>query len=364
MENETSKLLNPMGRLESLDVFRGFTMLLLISTGFGFKYLKDYPVLGFIATQFTHHPWHGMRFWDLIQPFFMFIVGVAMPFSFQKRWDRGDTWNQTFLKVIKRSITLFLFGIILHCGYNKKPVFELWNVLTQLSVTYFIAFLFMRKSLKTQLFVSSGILLFNYLAYRFIPVPGVTNPWMKDHNLGSYMDMLIMGKINPGGGWVTINFIGSTAHTMWGVMAGIILKSNRPNIKKIKILTIAGIIGVLLGLALDPITPIVKRICTSSFIIHSGGWCLLFLALFYYIVDVKNHRKWSHFLVILGMNSIFIYMFREILGGWLSDYVGIFTMPVLNHLGNFGKTIHWNFIIFIHWYLTYWLYKHKIFLKI
>ena len=358
------KLLSPPGRLESLDAFRGFTMILLISGGFGLVYLKNYPYLGFISQQLTHHPWNGMRFWDLIQPFFMFIVGVAMPFSFAKRWERGDTWNQTLLQVIRRSIILFFLGVILHCAYSNKLVWELWNVLTQLAFTYFIAFLFLKKKIRTQLIISFSILLFNYLAYKFIPLPGVTGPWEKDSNLGAFMDHILMGKINPGGGWVTINFIGSTAHTMWGVIAGLILKSDRSDTKKIKLLIIGGIIGVVLGLALDPITPIVKRICTSSFIIESGGWCLLTLALFYWIIDVKGYRKWSHFMVIAGMNSIFIYMYSQLLGKWTDNFVGIFTMPVLEHIGIAGKIIQKNIILFVFWCLACWLYKRRIFLRI
>ena len=151
---------------------------------------------------------------------------------------------------------------------------------------------------------------------------------------------------------------------MWGVIAGIVLKSERSHVQKIKMLVIGGITGVALGLALDPITPIIKRICTSSFIIESGGWCLLALALFYWIIDVRGYRKWSHFLVIVGMNSIFIYMFANLLGEWTDNFVGIFTIPFLNHLGVAGKIIHKNIILLVMWYLTYWLYKRKIFIKI
>ncbi|MFC1562595.1 acyltransferase family protein [candidate division KSB1 bacterium] len=362
MEN-SKNLSMPRSRLESLDAFRGFTMLLLISGGFGMGYLRNYQYLGFFAKHFTHHQWHGMYFWDLIQPFFMFIVGVAMPFSFLRRWNCGDTWNQTFNHVIRRSLTLLLFCIILGIGWSNKIQIGLWNVLGQLAFTYFFAFLFMRFSLKKQLIISFAILLFNYILYRFVPVPGVTEPWVKGNNIGSYIDALVIGRVSPGG-WVTINLIGSTAHTMWGVMAGIILKSERTHRQKIKILLIAGISGILLGLMLDPITPIVKRICTSSFIIHSGGWCILFLTLFYYIIDVKNYRKWSRFMTILGMNCIFIYMFKGILGGSINNYVSTFTMPVLKYLGVVGLIIHKNIIVFILWYLTYWLYKNKIFIKI
>jgi len=362
--NSESKLLSPSGRLESLDVFRGFTMILLVSGGFGLHYLRDNPYVGFLAVQFTHHPWAGMYFWDLIQPFFMFIVGVAMPFSFAKRWERGDTWNQTFLHVIKRLFILFSLGVILHCSYSNRLVWELWNVLTQLSFTYLIAFLCMRKSIRTQLIISFAILLFNYLAYRFISLPGISDPWEKDSNLGAYVDKIILGKLNPGGGWVTINFIGSTAHTMWGVIAGIILKSERTDIRKIKILVIGGLTGVVLGLGLHPLTPIIKRICTSSFIIHSGGWCLLALALFYWVIDVKGYKKWAQFMVIFGMNPIFIYMFKELLGKWIYNFIGIFTKPVLGSLGVAGTIIHTNIVLFSLWYLSYWLYKRRIFIKI
>ncbi|MBA7590864.1 hypothetical protein ES708_33005 [subsurface metagenome] len=177
---DRGKPLTTTSRLESLDAFRGFTMILLVSGGFGLYYLKDYPFFGFFARQVTHHQWHGMYFWDLIQPFFMFIVGVAMPFSLALRWERGESWNRTFLHVLRRSVTLFFLGVMLHCAYNGRLVWELWNVLTQLSVTYLVAFLFMRKPIKTQLAISLAILLFNYLAYRFIPLEGVTDPWMKD----------------------------------------------------------------------------------------------------------------------------------------------------------------------------------------
>ncbi len=358
------KMLSPEGRLVSLDAFRGFTMILLISSGFGFPYLIDYQFLGFFARQLTHHPWHGMYFWDLVQPFFMFIVGVAMPFSFLKRWERGDTWNQTFLHVIKRSVILFLLGVILHCAHAHKLVWELWNVLTQLAFTYLIAFLFLRKPVKTQIIISFAILLFNYLIYKFIQIPGFSESWVKDKNLGSFMDMVLLGKLNAGGGWVTINFIGSSVHTMWGVIAGLIIKSDREEIQKVKLLVIGGIAGVVLGLAIDPVTPIIKRICTSSFIIHSGGWCFLTLAFFYWIIDIKGYKRWTLFMIVVGTNPIFIYMFQQLLGGWTNNFIGIFTMPVLEHLGVAGKILQKNIVLLFLWYMTYWLYKRKIFIKI
>jgi predicted acyltransferase len=357
-------LLPLSGRLESLDVFRGLTMILLIAGGFGLPALAGDPVFGFLGRQFIHHPWHGLRFEDLIQPFFMFIVGVAMPFSFGRRWERGETWGRTFRHVIQRSIILFLLGVTLHITFAGKYVWELWNVLTQLSVTYLVAFLFMRKSIRTQLIVSFTILLANYLLYRFFPVPGSINPWEKDHNFGSSMDMILMGKLNPGGGWVAINIIGSTAHTMWGVIAGLVLRSARPDGAKIRLLVAAGIAGVILGLALDPVTPIVKRICTSSFIIETGGISLLALALCFWALDVKGWKRWALIPVAVGMNPIFLYLTYELLGTWLRTTAAVFEKPFLDPSGIAGTILIANAVLAVQLYLAWRLWKRRIFFKI
>ena len=153
----------PQGRLMSLDFFRGFTMFLLIGEGTHIYDLLIAPELSgtfvsTIGTQFHHHPWNGLRFWDLIQPFFMFIVGVAMPFSIGKRWEHGDTWGATFRHALQRSFLLLLFGWALYCIGPGKLTFELWNVLAQLSFTYLVAFLMMRKSSATQIAFTFGLL--------------------------------------------------------------------------------------------------------------------------------------------------------------------------------------------------------------
>ena len=312
MEKE---LITPVSqkRLVSLDAFRGFTMIMLTSWAFGLYNLKDLPHVGFIANQFTHHPWNGLYFWDLIQPLFMFIVGVAMPFSFAKRWERGETWNRTLLHVIRRSVTLFVLGLIIVCWSRRTLVWEPFDVLNHIAVAYFVAFLFMRKSIRWQIIISFVILLGYDLAYRIIPVPGVIEPWLKDNNLGVYIDKILLGK-NIGGNWNSFNVISSSVQTMWGVIAGLVLKSSRPEYEKLKLITLGGIIGVVLGLLLDPITPIVARICSSSYTIESVGWSLLALAFFYWIVDIKGYRTWTKFMVIYGLSPIFIYSYSQLLG--------------------------------------------------
>ena len=147
------------------------------------------------------------------------------------------------------------------------------------------------------------------------------------------MDMVLMGKINNGGGWVAINFIPTAAHTIWGVVAGQLLRSGKKEMQKVKILALAGAVILLTGYLLDwtSITPIIKRICTSSFVLTSGGWALLVLAFSYWLIDVKKINNWIFPFVIVGMNSIFIYLFSNTLGGhWFNDFVSIFVEGILS----------------------------------
>lgn len=368
----------PKNRLVSLDIFRGLTMFLLIAEGTSLYHALDESFApgsfgdAFIR-QFHHHPWNGLRFWDLIQPFFMFIVGVAMWFSIQQRQRAGANWNQHFRHIAERCLILLAFGVILHIGYNKALVWELWNVLSQLSITILIAFLIMRLPDRTQILISIGLLVLTELLYRFTHIPGYDQPFVKDHNFGAYMDMVLMGKINPGGGWVAINCIPTAAHTIWGVLAGKLIAGPAPEKKKIQTLLIAGAIGLVVGYTLDwtGVTPIIKRICTSSFVLASGGWCLVVLALMYWIIDVKknntNLKFWFPVLTI-GMNPIFLYMFMETVGHqWFRDYVAIYTFGILEPL-SISETriavVNAVLVLTLVSLLSIWLYRKRLFFKI
>jgi predicted acyltransferase len=358
----------------SLDLFRGVTMFLLVAestrlySALG-RISPEGSILGELVRQFHHHPWNGLRFWDLVQPYFMFIVGVAMVFSLQKRWDRGDSWGDTTKHILRRCLILFFLGVLLHCGYSRELVWELWNVLTQLSFTILVAYLIFRLPIRTQLAISVGLLLGVELLYRWFPVPGFDQPFVKGQNFGAWLDTVLMGKIN-GGGWVAVNCVPTAAHTIWGVLAGKILMSARTAPEKVRIIAIAGLIGILAGYGMDwaGLTPIIKRICTSSFVIVSGGWCLLTLAACYWFVDMKGVKWFVMPFALVGMNPIFIYMFSETAGKqWLNGFVGIFTrgfgewfglpeniIPVVGALG----------VLACEWYLCYWLFRRRVFIKI
>lgn len=366
----TPALTTDNDRILSIDFFRGFTMFLLVGEFSElFSKLKDPffdgTIIGFIGTQVHHHPWNGLHFWDLIQPFFMFIVGVSMPFSFTKRWNRGDSWKTTLYHVLNRSFWLLFFGWALYCIAPGKIEYRFTNVLVQLSVTYTIAFLVMRKAVKWQLLLSFAMILLSFLLYQFWPVEGFNQPYVADHNFGAWFDQNIFGQLN-GGHWVSVNAIPTTAHTIWGVIAGMILMNEWPQSRKIKTLLVAGAIGVVVGLALDPVVPIIKRICTPSFVIASGGWAMIALALSYWIIDGLKVSKGVRFFAVVGMNPLFIYLFSHIGGAALVSKI---YKPFVPLFFSWGGDLAIDIVVssltwFTLWYICYWLYKQKIFIRI
>jgi predicted acyltransferase len=367
----TARLSPPVdGRLVSLDFFRGVTMFMLIGESTGLYELLRNPalngtILGAIGWQLDHHPWNGLHCWDLVQPFFMFIVGVAMPFSIGKRWRRGDSWGKTFQHALMRSALLLLFGWALYCIGPGHLTFELWNVLAQLSFTYLVAFLMMRQPARVQLGFTALLLIATELLYRLWPVAGFNQPFVPDHGFGAWVDLAIMHKLSDGH-WVAFNAIPTTAHTMWGVLAGQVLLSTRLPWQKIRILVVAGAIGVICGYALNPYTPIIKRICTTSFVIESGGWCLLALALCYWLIDVKGFKSWSTFFNIVGMNSLFIYLFTNTGGAeWFTKISKPFVMALFGRSRQLTGEIVTSIVVWgMLWGLCLWLYRKRILIKI
>src|ERR1700712_2392002 len=232
-------------RLISLDVMRGLIMILL--AGESCLVYENLHVLhlggvadGFIS-QFFHDPWHGLHFWDCVQPAFMLMAGAAMYISYHSKLQKGITWQQNFKHIAIRSLKLFLLGTGLHCVYAGKMVFELWNVLTQLSFTTIIAFLIINRPGWVQLAFSIVLLFVTEVLCRTLLRPGFNQPFVEFHNFGAWFDTVLMGKINTDG-WVAINIIPTAAHTIWGVLAGKLLMSNLSAGKKIRYLIIAGVI--------------------------------------------------------------------------------------------------------------------------
>jgi len=354
-------------RILSVDFFRGFTMFMLVSgiTGLFVEMISQHkggPIIATIGKQLDHVEWVGLYAWDLIQPFFMFIVGVAIPFSLAKRLARGDSWNKALRHAIFRSLILLLLGFMLDA---EDTTYNLCNVLAQLSFTYLVAFLLMRTDIKLQLLVSFLMILISDLLYRYWPVEGFNQPFTADHNFGSWVDIAITGNLGPEG-WVSFNAVSTSAHTIWGVLVGKMLMKDWPHRKKILTILIPGIIGIVIGYSMNPFIPIIKHICTSSFIIVSGGYCLVAMAFSYWLIDVMNFRKLGLFFAIVGMNPLFIYIFSH-RGG--KHMLTIMTRPFTYRLFICGSEILVNMVTIaavaaMMWYICYFLYKRKIFIRL
>lgn len=357
-------------RLLSLDFFRGLTMFLLVVaiTGFFTFFTSDRFSGTFLYTlgeQFEHHPWNGLRFWDLIQPFFMFIVGVAMPFSYEKRIGKGASPSSLKKHILIRCLILLLLGWWLYCIPYEKITFFFQNVLAQLSVTILLSFLIMRKTVVFQVVFSFSLLILSEILYRGFPLEGFNQPFVADHNFGAWLDMQISGELSPGH-WVSFNAIPTTAHTIWGVLAGKLLMGKRPGSLKVKILIAAGIAGLILGYGLNPVTPIIKRIATSSFVLTSGGWTFLALALSYWLIDVRKVGWGIRFFAVVGMNPLFIYLFAEAGGAELLKSVAKpFAFSLFQWAGPEVVTLVVTSVAsFLLWLICYLMYRHKIFIKI
>ena len=352
----------PQQRYLALDAYRGFIMLVLVSGGFGLAELAQHrPTFAGIANQFEHMPWEWIAFWDLIQPAFMFMVGVAMPFALASRMAKGATQRQLFNHVALRSFRLILVSQILGSIDGGKMHFQLINVLAQIGITYFLCYLIMQLKFRWQA-VIAFLLLAGHWAL-FVAFPGTEGPFLsKTTNIGAVLDIFVFGRPNSDN-WTTINFVTSTATTLFGVWTGNLLRSRRSHGEKMRIVAIAAAACLAAGLIIHPWNPIIKRICTTSFTLYSTGWILLMLLGFYWLVEVKGYRKWTFPLVVIGANSIFIYCVANVLRGWLDRAVGVFTLR-FEWLGDFSPVAQSCAVLVVMWYLCFWLYQRKIFLKL
>jgi predicted acyltransferase len=363
--------MQPKERLMSIDVLRGFDMLLIIFADHFFRNLHlgvKSPITEFLAIQFEHPEWLGFHIYDVIMPLFLFVVGAVIPFSMVKRIREAKSKSELYPHLIRRIIILFILGWIvqgnlLHFDIGEFRVFS--NTLQAIAVGYFfsvLAFLYLSKKGRYILFVLCLILYAMILA---LPnVPGIGNSeLLPDKNYAIFFDRLIMGRFDDGNQYTwLLTGLGFTATTLAGLFGGELLRAKLPKLKILKYLVLLGFAFIALGLIWDIWHPIIKKLWTSSFVLFIGGICYLLLALFYWIVDIKGYRKWSLPLNVIGMNAITAYVLShifnfpkvadQILFG-LEKYMGDY-YPMMTSIGGFG------ILYLILWYM----YKNKTFVKI
>ena len=351
-------------RLISLDAFRGWTMFWIVGGGAimtGLQALGHNPVIDTIVYQLNHTPWQGLRYYDLIWPSFMLMTGMSLPFSYAKR-SLTQTHREIFLRVARRALVLFLLGSIRESVNLKHPyLVELSSALQPIGIAYFCAFLLVRKSWRFQAAVGASILAAYALLLAFVPVPGVpAGSYQQGKNLVAAADIAVLGRTHEEGWGTVLSTIPTIATTILGLLIGELLRSNGPQKTKVRIMALAGVSCVVLGLAMDPIVPVIMKLWTTSYGLASAGWaCLLFLV-FYVVVDVCGYRKWTFPFVVIGMNAVTVYMGRTLVP--LGRIVGIFTEGPAAVMGSFGPLFQAAALLVVEWLILYWMYKRKIFL--
>jgi predicted acyltransferase len=360
-------------RLTSLDAFRGFIMLTLISEGFNFRIFEG-TWLNFIYIQTHHVEWEGCAYWDLIQPAFTFMVGMAMPFSFAKRKKLGISESKNFLLVLKRCFMLWFVALIftsIHAGHIESTLI---NVLPQIAMCYIFASLMVGMSYRAMGAISLAVLAIWHILWVTLSIESFTRDPNAVLTLGQMIDQklyqmgLITYEINSGM-WAISNAVPSFATMVAGIMCGKLVGEKLPQKKILTYLLISAAALIIAGLAISPISPIIKRIWTVSFGLYSTGWCILFLSFFYWTVDMLGYKKWCWFLVVIGMNSIFAYVMTEIFYHWIDENLRIFTDFLLGWMDAMNWTmlhevLHGIGVTAVQWYVLYVLYKNKIFFKL
>ena len=375
-QNPTLTTSKSSNRLLSLDALRGFDMFWIAGGEEIFYTLAK--VTGWswaiiMAQQLTHPDWNGFRAYDLIFPTFLFMAGVSTPFSIGSRLEKGVDRTLLLRKVIQRGLILVFLGII----YNNGIFHTAWadmrysSVLGRIGLAgMFAQIIYLYFDWKARWIWFAGILLGYYAFMMLYPVPGCGAGLLTMAcNPASYFDqILIPGKLyltihDPEG---LVSTIPAICTGLMGIFAGELLRTKEEIISKgnkVIYLIAAGITSLMLCLVWDYFFPINKNLWSSSFVLCAGGFSTLLLALFYWVIDVLNFRKWTFFFVVIGMNSIVIYMASDYINfGYTAEalFGGILSF-LPEGAAKVGEVIAF---IGVQWAFMYLLYKNKLFLKV
>jgi heparan-alpha-glucosaminide N-acetyltransferase len=386
-------------RVSALDAYRGLVMLLMMGEVLDFwKVSRNIPDSGlwrFLAHHQTHTEWIGCTLHDLIQPSFSFLVGAALPFSLASRVARGQSAGKMAGHALWRSVLLILLGVFLRSIGKPQTYWTFEDTLSQIGFGYFFLFLLGFRSMRWQWATLAFLLIGYWAAFALYPLPqanfdyagvgvpadwphlmtGFPSHWNKNSNLAWAFDTWFLNLfpreskfIFNDGGYATLSFVPTLGTMILGLLAGGVLKSQRQPWEKATWMFITGGLTLLAGAALSwlGICPVVKRIWTPSWVLFSGGWCFLFLAGFYSLMDIWNHKKWAFPLVVIGMNSIAAYCIDHLCEDFIRENL---TTNLGKHFYDlFGQAYAPLFFgaltLLVFWLLLFWMYRRKIFLRI
>jgi predicted acyltransferase len=390
----------PANRVTSVDVYRGFVMLLMMAEVLSLatvsEALPGNAFWGFMSFHQSHVPWTWLALHDMIQPSFTFLAGLVLPLSIASRKSKGASFGNILKHTIWRSLILVCLGIFLRSIGDTQTYFTFEDTLSQIGLGYTFLVLLGFCTQRVQV-TALVIILFGYwLAFALYPLPGANFDyaaagvtanwehnlngfaahWNKNTNLAWAFDKWFLNLFprktpftNNEGGYATLSFIPTLGTMLLGLLAGNMLHAAKTAKEKMGFLIKMGLLLIIIGVVLHitGINPIVKRIWTPAWTIFSGGICFLMLAFFYGVVDVQGKKRWSFFLMVIGANSIAAYVLAD--GGMRAFIYNSLHI----HLGqNFDRLfgspyttlVSGLLTLFLLWLILYWLYKKKIFLKI
>ncbi len=386
-------------RVPSIDAFRGFVMFLMLAEVMHLSKLRAaFPSSGFwafVAYHTTHVPWQGCSLHDLIQPAFSFLAGASLPFSIASRQAKGEPFGKSLAHAVRRSLILIFLGIFLRSMGKTTTYWTFEDTLTQIGLGYTFLFLLAFVSKRLQFAAFAAILFGFWAAFALYPAPGPTfdypavgvpadwphlftgflSHFNKNSNLSWAFDRWFLNLFpresrflfNPGG-WSTLSCIPTLATMMLGMWTGSWLKSEETPKRKLRGLVVWGIVLTVAGLVLQwlHICPIIKRIWTPAYTLYSGGLILLILAAFYAVIDVLGWKRWSFPLVVIGANSIAIY----VMSWTIERFVAAALVRHLGHapflvLGPACEPVLLGAaVLAIFWLILLWMYRGSIFIKI
>ncbi len=362
------------GRVASLDALRGFDMFWIIGGDAicrALPAIKDTGLTRLLAQEVEHYPWAGFTFYDVIFPLFFFIIGAVMPFSLLKRAESGEPTKRLYIHVIKRSLILILLGLIVR-GVLKFDFANMrWmGVLQRIGLCYFlVSILVLNTKKRTQGVVFVAVLLLYWAALALIPVPGFgAGSMTPEGSLHSYIDQkLLPGKFSEqfyghGDSMGVLSTPAAACSILLGVFAGYWLKSGRSGGKKTRGLFAAGLVCLGIGYVWSLAFPIIKHIWTSTYVLWAGGWCLLLMAAFYWIIDVKGRSRWAFFFVVIGMNAILVYFGQEVVD--FDRIAEFFLSGAARQAAAFGPLIIVIGALAAKWLVLRFLYRQKVFVKV
>lgn len=377
-ESVRGDLLTASSRLVSLDVFRGITIA-------GMVLVNNPGTWSSIYWPLAHAEWHGWTPTDLIFPFFVFIVGVAIPLAFGRRMESGGSKRDLYWKVARRTLIIFALGLFLAgFPYFQLSTIRIPGVLQRLAVCYlFASIIFLKTKVRTQVVITIALLLIYWFLMTHVHAPGFgSGDLSKEGSLASFIDRAIFGPhiwkqgkvYDPEG---LLSTIPAIATAMFGVLTGQWLRTDKTPYEKVAGMFVAGACCVIIGWCWNPFFPINKSLWTSSYVFFTGGLALEFLALCYWIIDIKKYRGWAKPFVVFGVNAIALFVGT----GLMARLMGLINLPwgdasislqgwifqklFLAWLSPIHASLAYAIAFILLWLGLMWiLYKRKIFIKV